>query len=332
MANREIAARPAVAGGAWYDSLPRSTKFPTVGGILILAVALMGFGVWGNMAPIAGAVVASGVFVATGQNKIIQHFEGGIIREIYVREGDVVEQGQVLLDLDDTAARAEQQRLFLRRVRLSAIDARLQAEMREEPEIRWPDDVTGALTVSPEAKEIIESQKMTFTARRNYMNSDIKSIDESIKALDERIQKSRVQLDAVKRQIVLLDEEIATKQPLLQAGLVGKPELMVLHRSKANLEGEVGRVMGEIGDAKERIARAIEQINGVRKTAIKTAVEQMHEVRGELADVRERMLSAKGMLDRVRITAPVGGVVVKLRYHTRGGVVESWSCCRSRTN
>jgi len=159
------------------------------------------------MAPIAGAVVASGVFVATGQNKIIQHLEGGVIREIYVREGDVVEPGQVLVDLDDTAARAELQRLFLRRVRLSAIDARLQAEMRSNREIKWPDDVTAALIVLPEAKEIIESQKMTFTARRNNMNSDIKSLDESIKALDERIQGSLIQLDAIKRQIVLLNEE-----------------------------------------------------------------------------------------------------------------------------
>ena len=322
MANRKIAVRAAVADGTWYDSLPRSTKVPTVGGILILAVALMGFGVWGNIAPIAGAVVASGVFVATGQNKIIQHLEGGVIREIYVREGDVVEPGQVLLDLDDTAARAELQRLFLRRVRLSAIDARLQAEMREEPEIRWPDDVIGARIASPEVKEIIDSQKMTFAARRNNMNSDIKSIDESIKALNERIQGSRIQLDAVKKQIVLLDEEIQTKDRLVQAGLVRKPELMVLQRSRANLEGEVGRIMGDIGDAKERIARAAEQINGVRKTAIKTAVEQMHEVRGELVDVRERMLTAKGVLDRIRITAPVSGVVVKLRYHTEGGVVE----------
>src|ERR1700730_4352747 len=82
MANREIALRTAATGGTWYESLPRSTKFPTVGGILILAVALLGFGVWGNTAPIAGAVVASGVFVATGQNKIIQHLEGGVIREI----------------------------------------------------------------------------------------------------------------------------------------------------------------------------------------------------------------------------------------------------------
>src|ERR1700730_17126598 len=173
MAGRQIAVRTAVAEGSWYDSLPRSTKIPTVGGILILPVALMGFGVWGNMAPIAGAVVASGVFVATGQNKIIQHLEGGVIREIYVREGDLVEPGQVLLDLDDTAARAELQRLFLRRIRLAAIDARLQAEMREEKEIRWPDDVIAAQFASSGVKEIIDSQEMEFTARRNNMNTHI---------------------------------------------------------------------------------------------------------------------------------------------------------------
>src|SRR6202790_5786900 len=112
MAGRQIAVRTAVAEGSWYDSLPRSTKLPTVGGILILAVAMMGFGVWGNMARIAGAVVASGVFVATGQNKIVQHLEGGVIREIYVHEGDVVSQGQILVEVDDTAARAELQGRF----------------------------------------------------------------------------------------------------------------------------------------------------------------------------------------------------------------------------
>jgi HlyD family secretion protein len=323
MANRKIADRTAQAEGTWYDSLPRSTKFPTVAGALVMAMVLMGFGVWGNTAPIAGAVVASGVFVVTGQNKIIQHLEGGMIREIFVREGDTVEAGQLLLELDDTAARAELQRLFLRRIRLTAIDARLQAEMKEENEVTWPSEVAQWMASTPEVKEIVGSQQMTFTARRNNLNSDIKSIQESINALEERIQGSRVQLDAVRRQIVLLDEEIVTKDRLVQAGLVRKPELMVLQRSKANLEGEVGRIIGDIGDAKERIARALEQINGVRKTAIKTAVEQMHEIRGELADVRERMLTAKGVLDRVRVTAPVSGVVVKLRYHTRGGVVEA---------
>jgi HlyD family secretion protein len=322
MAGKKLIVRNPAAQALWYETLPRSTKIPTIAGLLMMAALVMGFGVWGNMAPIAGAVVASGVFVATGQNKIIQHLEGGVIREIHVREGDVVQRDQLLVDLDETAPRAELRRLFLRRARLSALDARLQAEMREEAEIAFPDEVK-RVADQPEIKEIIESQKMTFAARRNNVNSDIAGINEGINALNERIQGSYVQLDAVKRQIGLLAEEIDTKQYLLKSGLVRKPELLILQRSKANLEGEVGRIMGDIGDARERIARSQEQINGVKKTAIKTAVEQMHEVRGELADVRERMRGAKGVLDRIHIRAPVTGVVVKLRYHTQGGVIEA---------
>lgn len=305
----------------WYASLPRTTRLPTVAGIIVMAVMLCGFGIWGNVAPIAGAVVASGVFVATGQNKIIQHLEGGVIRTIHIREGDLVEQKQLLVELDDTAPRAELRRLYLRSLRLSAMVARLQAEMREDGDIQFPQPVLSAAS-EPEISEIIESQKLTFVARKNNLNSDIAGIEEGINALSERIQGSNVQLEGVRRQIVLLDDEIDTKRHLLQTGLVRKPELLVLQRTKANLEGEIGRILGEIGDARERIARSKEQINGVRKTAIKAAVEQMHEARGELADVRERMLAAQGVLDRVRIAAPVKGVVVKLRYHTQGGVVE----------
>jgi HlyD family secretion protein len=322
MFGKKLIVRKPVAESVWYETLPRSTRIPTIAGVLIMASMLMGFGVWGNMAPIAGAVVASGVFVATGQNKIIQHLEGGVIEDIFVREGDVVEQGQLLVQLDETAPRAELRRLFLRRTRLTAIDARLQAEMREDAAITFPDELTQVEGL-PEVKEILESQQLTFTARKNNMNSDIAGINEGINALNERIQGSRVQLDGVRRQIKFIEEEVETKEYLLKTGLVRKPELLVLQRTQANLEGEVGRIMGDIGDAKERIAKAVEQINGVRKTAIKTAVEQMHEIRGELVDVRERMLSAKGVLDRVRIAAPVKGVVVKLRYHTKGGVIEA---------
>lgn len=307
----------------WYDSLPRSTKWPTLAGVLVMASMLMGFGVWGNTAPIAGAVVASGVFVATGQNKIVQHLEGGVIKDIYVKEGDLVEQGQLLLDLDETTPRADLRRLELKSVRLTAIDTRLQAEAREDQDLRFPKELQDAARAEPEVREILNNQALTFTARRNNMNSDIAGVQESIGGLNERIQGSNIQLSSIAKQIKLLDEEIRTKEELLKTGLVRKPEIMVLQRTQANLEGEIGRIKGDIGDSKERIARAMEQINGIRKTAIKAAVEQMHEGRGELADVRERMFTAKGVLGRIHITAPVRGVVVKLRYHTQGGVVEA---------
>ena len=78
------------------------------------------------------------MFVATGQNKVVQHLEGGVIREILVREGDIVVPGQTLINLDDTAAKTEMRRLLLRETRLLTTDARLQAEMREEAAIVFP--------------------------------------------------------------------------------------------------------------------------------------------------------------------------------------------------
>lgn len=307
--------------GHWYSGIPRSTRAPTLFGIAVLGATVMGFGVWANSAPIAGAVVASGIFVATGQNKIVQHLEGGVIREIAVREGDIVDEGQILILLDEIAPKAELRRLELRRLRLAATDARLQAETREDEQIQFPDDVLAGAG-DPDTAGMLDSQRMTFEARRSSMASEIATIQDGINALQERIEGSKLQVAGVHQQLKLLEEEIEAKSHLLKTGLVRKPEVLALRRIEANLRGEVGRLHGEMGDARERIARAREQIAGVRKAAIKTAVEQMHEVRAELNDVRERIRSARGVLNRVQITAPVKGAVIKLRYHTPGGVIE----------
>ena len=90
---------------------------------------ICGFGLWAALAPLDGAVVASGSFVATGQNKQVQHLEGGIIREMLVREGDLVEAGQTLVRLDDTPAKAKLRRLVLREYRLLIMQARLEAQI-----------------------------------------------------------------------------------------------------------------------------------------------------------------------------------------------------------
>jgi HlyD family type I secretion membrane fusion protein len=306
----------------WYADIPRSARAPTIFGTLVLAGVVCGFGVWGGTAPIAGAVVSSGMFVATGQNKIVQHLEGGVIRDIAVREGDIVEPNQTLITLDETMPKAELRRLELRHTRLLAMDARLQSEMREEAEITFPRSILASSHES-EVAMILDSQNLTFEARRKTLESEIATIKEGINALQERIGGSKKQISGVQEQLKLLDEEIEGKSYLLKNGFVRKPELLALQRTHANLQGEIGRLQGEMGDAKERIARGWEQIAGAKKTAIKTAVEQLHDVRAEINDVRERIRGAKGVLDRIQIAAPVKGVVVKLRYHTPGGVIEA---------
>jgi HlyD family type I secretion membrane fusion protein len=306
----------------WYSGVPRSTRVPAICGYALLSLAVLGFGAWGNTAPIAGAVIANGVFVATGQNKVVQHLEGGVIREILVREGDIVVPGQTLINLDDTAAKTEMRRLLLRETRLLTTDARLQAEMREEEAIVFPADVKARIH-DPDVRTNIESQELTFIARRNSLKSEIATLKEAIGAFQERMDGTKIQRGGVHSQLGLLEEELEGKSFLLKGGLIRKPEVLAVQRARANLQGEVGRLTGEIGNAREQIARAKEQMVSSRNNAIKAAAEQLHEVRGELADVRERIAAAKDILNRITIAAPVKGIVVKMRYHTAGGVIEA---------
>src|ERR1700753_1719030 len=114
---------------AWHRDVQHSARGPIAIGALILLVWGFGFGLWAATAPLASAIVASGSFVATGQNKQVQHLEGGIIRELLVKEGDVVEATQPLVRLDDTAAQSRLRRLVTRQSRLLATAARLHAEI-----------------------------------------------------------------------------------------------------------------------------------------------------------------------------------------------------------
>lgn len=315
MSNDQLSTAP------WYSQVPRNPRLAKLAGVSIIILTVMGFGVWGNTAPIAGAVISNGIFVTSGQNKTIQHLEGGVIQSIMVREGDVVKIGQLLVQLNETAARADLRRLQLRQARLESISVRLTAEAGGENTLVFP----SALLTQRDDRDvamIIEAQRVTFDARKSSINNEIATHKRSIDALEEKVAGSTKQLASVNEQIALLQQELKGKLDLLSRGYIRKPEVLLLQRNKANLQGEIGRIGGDIGESRERIARTLEQIAGVQKVAIRGAVEQLHEVGADLNDTRERIRTASGILDRARIVAPVKGTVVKLRYHTAGGVIE----------
>lgn len=307
----------------WYSGIPHSTRSHTIFGLVFLASLGAAFGVWATSAPIAGAVVASGVFITSGQNKVIQHLEGGLIKDILVREGDIVSAGQVLVRLDQTGPEAELRRLSLKRDRLAAIEARLRAEMNEQDTIHFPAQIVGKVNdEDDDYRAMIGNQLLEFKARRNNLKSDLSVLEDGIKAIDEKINATVRQRAATLDQIELLKQELAGKAALLEQGHIRKPEVLAVQRAISNGLGEIARLDGDIGDARERIVRTREQIIGVRNTAIKTAAEQLNEMHAEQDDVRERIRSATDILRRIEIRAPVSGIVVKMGYHTPGGVIE----------
>src|ERR1700731_1917816 len=306
--------------GEWYRDVPLSAKWPIFTGLAILVVWLGCFGVWAGVAPLNSAVLAPGTFMATGQNKMVQHFEGGIIREIAVKEGDVVEANQVLVRIDDTASNAKLRRLVLKKYRLLGMKARLEAEMRSSETIETPAAFSQSAG-DPEIKGIFERQRAELRARRASLATEESVLRKQIAGLEESIRGFQAQVQSTKDRIALFVEELKDKDSLLGQQLVRKSDVLALRRSEASLGGDLGEFLGRIADSRERIAQANERITQLHSTALRDAIKELRETETELDDVEEQIRAAQDVVDRVDVRSPVHGIVVKNNFHTRGGVV-----------
>ncbi|MCT8997624.1 HlyD family type I secretion periplasmic adaptor subunit [Chelativorans intermedius] len=306
----------------WYADVPRSIWKQTTVGMILLLVTFGGFGGWAVTAPLAAAVIAQGSFVATGQNKIVQHFEGGIIKEILVSEGDHVQQDQPLIRLDETAAEARERQLFLRRIRLEAIAARLQSQIEGAGAIVLPDFVRQHRW-DADVRPILEGQQLNFEAWQMKLNSEIALLDRNIEALRFRAQGYAEQRDATQVQLRLLQEEAEGKETLLQKGLMRRTEIAAIHRAIAEATGQIGRLSAEISETHAQINKQEQEILQISNAYRETALEELQQIQGELDTVREQFREAQNVLQRITINAPVSGTILRLYYHTPGGVIES---------
>jgi HlyD family type I secretion membrane fusion protein len=306
----------------WYRGVPRSTRLPTAIGFAVLFLWLFGFGAWAAIAPLASAVVTSGYFVAIGQNKQIQHLEGGIIRELLVKEGDVVDANQTVVRLDDTAAKSKLRRLVLRKYRLVTTSGRLNAELASSSQIDLPRELKEQMS-DPAVRAIVDAQTLELKARRENLEGQEDVLRKEIAGLQEGIGGFQAQVAATESRIALFREELEAKNSLVEKQLVKRSEVLSLMRSEAGSSGELGDLLGRIGDAKEKIARAEQQIVQLRTAAAQKAIEELHTATAELDDVQEQILAAHDVVERTEVRAPVRGIVVKLHHHTAGGVVSA---------
>ena len=306
----------------WYADVPRSVRKQVVFGLLLFVVAFGGFGVWAFRAPLAAAVIAQGSFVATGRNKIVQHLEGGIIREILVAEGDTVLEGQAILVLDETAALATERELFLRQARLEAMEARILAETSGADTLVFPAHLE-ALRSDFDVASMLDAQTVTFDAASQQLRNDIALLTLSIDALTVRAKGYQLQLDSTRTQLEILREDMDAKQQLLDRGLVRRPEVNTIRRAIAEAEGQIGRLTSEIDEITEVTKRYVAQIEQTVSERQGAALDELQRVQSELESVREQARRAESILRRSEVVAPVSGTIVTMHYHTAGGVIES---------
>ncbi len=306
----------------WYDEVPRSINRQILISLLVMVLAFGGFGLWAFTAPLASAVIAHGSFVATGRNKIVQHLEGGIIQDILVDEGDTVGAGQTIMRLDRTSALANERELFLRQARLEATAARLIAQHQRSEELAFPPHLE-TMRDDPMVASILDNQALAFEVEKRSVHNDLALIEKNIEALGLRKRGYAAQLGTHRGQLVLLDEEFKVKLGLLKTGLVRSTEASALQRAKLETHGQISRLESEIAEIDQMRLKYMAEKDQLLGERSRAALTELQAIGAELESIREKARKAENVLERSDVAAPVEGTVVRLYYHTTGGVVES---------
>jgi HlyD family type I secretion membrane fusion protein len=291
-----------------------------VAGLAVIGVFLVGFLAWAALAPLDSATVAPARVSVESNVKTVSHLEGGIVRDILVREGAPVTAGAPLIRLDDTKARAALELVLGREIAALATEARLLAERDGRAQIAFPSRLLGRLT-DAKVREAIAGQAGIFAARRGELEQQAAILEKRAAVLEEEIGGLRGEIKAADRQIALLGEELRDQEELFAKGLARKSTVFALRRRTAEIEGARSRNAGAIARAQQQIGETGLRVAEIRAARAKEVVEELRQVQGELHDLAERRAAAEDVLKRTEIVAATDGTVVGLRVHTPGGVI-----------
>ncbi|MHA7772903.1 HlyD family type I secretion periplasmic adaptor subunit [Roseibium sp. M-1] len=316
MANENMA-KP-LAGQSPDDSdvmLRKTVRNHMLFALFVALLVVGGLGGWATFAEISGAVVTSGTVVVETNTKQVQHREGGIVREIKVKNGDIVEAGDLLISLDDTVTRANLAVITKQLAELTAQESRLEAERDEKSTIAWPEERSSNLG------DIERGQQMLLEARQASKDGRKQQLEEQIRQFNKQTEGLEAQVTAKDSEIELIKEELGDLGGLLDKQLVAKSRVSALRREKARLEGEYGDLIAQIARTREAISERRIQILQIEESYRAEVLENLQEVRSRVAQLEEQKIAAEDELTRVDILAPRSGFVHQLAVHTIGGVI-----------
>ena len=289
----------------------------------VAMIALVGgLGFWAAITPLSGAVVAGGSVVVDGGVRRVQHQEGGIVREILVRNDAEVEAGQTLIVLDGTSVAANMAVIEAQLGEAYIRQVRLLAEAANTTIMEW--------TPKLEALPNIEHNRALFAAedrlrvsRAASLSTQMAQLGEQIIQLENQVAGLHAQRDAVAAQTGILNEQLERLSALLSQGLVEASRVSDLRRQIAQLDGESARIATEIARGNAATSERRLQVSQVQESYQSEVLGQLQETGQEIAELEQQRVAAQDRLDRLVIRAPITGIVHQMQVATLGGIASA---------
>ena len=298
---------------------------------LTVCVMFVALGTWANWATVDEVTHAEGQIVPSQRTQAIQNLEGGILQEVMVREGQVVEKGDALARLDNEVAASTFRDAVSKSMEHMAAITRLEAELRREDPV-FRDDLAGDLGriigspldagAAEQAQQIITGQKAVFAARMQQRAAELSLMESQSQQREREVEEMMARKRQLDRSLALALEQRNIAYPLMQKKIYSRVDFLNLEQSVVNLQGEVEQLASSIPKTQAAAQEARQRI-AFREAELDTSIlDEVNKRRTELNSLRETLAAGGDRVTRTELRSPVRGTVQRIHLNTIGGVVK----------
>ena len=294
-----------------------------IAGILVIVLFFGGLTAWSVFFPFQGAVIASGMVKVSGEKKLVQHLEGGVVSKIFIKEGDRVSAGDVLIELRSSEVSSNVDLLRGRLWAKQAEEARFKAEAGMKSEIVWPEEFQ-KLKGNREISEIILSEEKIFSSKRSDLQGKVELYNSQIKQLGNRIEGAKEEMKSLEEIILNLEEDLKSKRPLVKEKYLGKTTVLELERSLSDHKGRRGKLNQDIAQFHQMVQEFQLRIVDIENQYREKAVSDLGQVTDTIFEIQQQIKPHLDAKERLEIRAPVSGIVINMQiFSEESGVVRS---------
>ncbi|WP_078745374.1 HlyD family type I secretion periplasmic adaptor subunit [Oceanospirillum multiglobuliferum] len=303
------------------SSVPMNDRFYIIVGTLILLLSLGTFTIWAAFAPLSSAVMAQGEVMVDSYRKSIQHLEGGLVANIYVRNGDLVQAGDALVQLDTTVWTGEtesnRKRMFSTLMQLE----RLRSEQISSQDVIFSETVLSASENDSDLKGVLEQNRQLYHARVKAHKQEQEALRSRAAQAREQIEGLTDQQKIISEQIALLESEYEAYTTLLNEKLGDGQRARELNRQILSSKNEYARLRSEIARTELVASEYDVQLINSQQNYLKDIGERIQAAQADYFDTQERYRISLNRLNRAVIRAPESGYIVGMKIHTIGSVI-----------
>jgi HlyD family secretion protein len=294
---------------------------PILFGTFIIIIFVFLGGIWATTAPLDSAAHAMGTVMASSDKQIIQYSGGGvgIIKTIFVKQGDFVKAGDPIIELDETQAKTNYEIVLNHYLNALALESRLLAERDDLPKIEFNELLYQQN--SSEINKLIHVQTNIFNSKKENLEKNITSTFKEIEQHKKRIEAYEARKKSYIKTLNIINSKLTNTYNLIKEGFSSNSEAQKLEMQEAELRSNISSTESEIANAEQDIAKAEIKIIAIKNQFLSDTLKELKETQAQKAELRERFVTAKDNLDRIILRSPVDGIVNEVKYHTIGGVI-----------